>query len=818
LHRKKSEMKKILFLLILLLSFYGHSQRIEGFIFEAKSGQSLPGINIYLTNLKTGCISNANGFYHLDNLSKGEYQVVVSGTGFQKIEKVVSISGDETLTLNFELNESTFDIPEVVIKGISLTGGIAGLNEIPGSAHYISPKEIEKFTYTDINRTLRAVPGINLQEEDGFGLRPNIGIRGTGLERSSKITVMEDGVLMAPAPYAAPAAYYFPTIGTMEAVEILKGSSQIKYGPYTTGGAINLISTKIPNGFAGKVQLSGGSFNNRNLHAFVGDNIGQFSYLVETFQYSSDGFKELENNESTGFNKEDYRIKLKFNSKKDAKMFQSLQLKLGRSDEISNETYLGLTDADFLQNPFLRYASSQEDVMNTQQSQFSLSHLIELTKDVSIYTTVYRTEFARNWYKLDAVIDSSGTKTKISAALDDTNSLAFSLVNGTASADQGILLVKANNRSYYSQGIQSIVKYNLEGEKLNHGLEFGIRVHEDQIDRFQWIDDYVLDNGEMELINSGVPGTESNRIETANAVAAYFQYKIELGSWTLNPGVRYENVSIVRNDFGTQDPERIGADISSRENSIDAFIPGIGFTYDWNEYVNLFGGVHKGFAPPGSSPLTDPESSVNYELGLRTNKKQWNGQAVLFFNDYENLLGSDLAAAGGSGTTALYNGGEAQTYGLEFQSTWQLVANDLSKFNVPFSLIYTFTEAEFLNSFDSDFSGWGAVEAGDNLPYVAQNQLTILCSIEHKKYNLNFNARYIDEMRTRPGQGDILKEESTDNVFTIDIGANYFLNEKSNLFMNLNNLSNRVYNVSRRPAGLRPGLPRSFNIGVRVRI
>ncbi len=810
-------MKKILFLLVLLLSIYGSAQRIEGFVFEAKTGQSLPGINVYITKLNTGCISNSNGFYYIENLAKGEYQIVASGTGFEKVEKTVSISGDEILTLNFELNESTFDIPEIVITGTSLTGGLAGLNEIPGSAHYISPKEIEKFTYTDINRTLRAVPGINLQEEDGFGLRPNIGIRGSGLERSSKITVMEDGVLMAPAPYAAPAAYYFPTIGTMEAVEILKGSSQIKYGPYTTGGAINLISTKIPNDFAAKVQLSGGSFNNRNLHAFVGDNIGQFSYLVETFQYSSDGFKELENNESTGFNKEDYRIKLKFNSKKGAKIFQSLQLKLGRSDEISNETYLGLSDADFLQNPFFRYASSQEDVMNTQQSQFSLSHLIELTKDLSIYTTAYRTEFARNWYKLDAVIDSSGTKTKISAALDNTNSLAFALVNGTANADEGILLVKANNRSYYSQGIQSIIKYNLSSEKLNHGLEMGIRVHEDQIDRFQWIDDYILDNGEMKLINSGVPGTESNRVETANAVAAYFQYKLELGSLTLNPGLRYENVRIVRDDYGTQDPERIGTDISSRENSIDAFIPGIGFTYDWNEYLNLFGGVHKGFAPPGSSPSTNPESSVNYELGLRTNKKHWNGQAVLFFNDYENLLGSDLAAAGGSGTTALYNGGEAQTYGLEFQSTWQLVTNDLSKFNIPFSLIYTFTNAEFLNSFDSDFDGWGAVEAGDNLPYVAQNQFTILCSIEHKKYNLNFNVRYIDEMRTRPGQGDILNEESTDNVFTIDIGANYFLNEKSNLFMNLNNLSNRVYNVSRRPAGLRPGLPRSFNIGVRVR-
>ena len=87
--------------------------------------------------------------------------------------------------------------------------------------------------------------------------------RAGSLKRYSaiRIAVLEDGVLIAPAPYSAPAAYYFPTQRRMKGVEVLKGPAAISVGPRTTGGAINLRSTTIPdetNVFLSPVLGSGG--------------------------------------------------------------------------------------------------------------------------------------------------------------------------------------------------------------------------------------------------------------------------------------------------------------------------------------------------------------------------------------------------------------------------------------------------------------------------------------------------------------------------------------------------------------------------------
>lgn len=706
---------------------------------------------------------------------------------------------------------------EITLKANAILGSKFEAKNRTGSAFYISPREIKKFSYTDINKTLKTVPGVNVYEEDGFGLRPNISLRGTSPERSSKITLMEDGVLIAPAPYSAPSAYYFPTIGRIQAVEILKGSSQVQYGPYTTGGALNMISTEVPDSFGIFLNSSYGSFNSGRVHTQLGDSRENFGYAIEYLNYNSNGFKELDNGENTGFDKNDLVAKFRINTSPNAKIGQSFELKFQYSNENSNETYLGLTENDFAASPFRRYAGSQMDQMNTEHIQFMGTHILGLGKNTSLTTTAYLNDFNRNWYKVDnLVID--GERQSIANIIQDPENLAayYNIINGSVNtANNDAIAVKANNREYLSTGIQSRLNHRWSTDKSFHDIEIGLRYHYDEEDRFQWVDDYGITDGIMSLTTSRLPGTDANRISDAKAFSSYVLYKLKIENLTLTPGLRYETIQLGRTDYGSNDPERLGTSISTRENNVNVVIPGIGFNYNFNA-ISLFGGVHKGFSPPSNQVGEKPEESVNYEFGTRFSYGGISGELVGFYNDYSNLLGSDLAATGGTGSLDQFNAGEVAVQGIEVLVNYNLISSS-KNVSLPITLGYTFTDTEFQNSFGSENDIWGTVSKGDELPYLSKHQFSASASLEYEKFEVNLNGRFNGAFRTKAGDGIIPDNEKVNSNIVLDLGTKYRYNQHITITANAMNLLDETYAVARVPAGLRPGMPFGIFGGLELR-
>ena len=834
-------MRLVLALLASCLATSASSQSLTGTVYDANQ-QSIAGANVVVAETSFGAATDLNGRFVIVGMAPGRYTVVASAVGHRSATKPVMVPEEGSAQIAFVLAEEALDVGEVVVSARETLTGL-GVLDLPGSAHYIGPEVLDRFAFGDVHRVLREVPGVQMQEEDGYGLRPNIGLRGTGTERSSKITLMEDGVLMAPAPYAAPAAYYFPTVGRMEGVEVRTGASQIKYGPYTTGGALNLLAATIPAHFEARGEAMAGARGQRLVHARAGTSwpkaeiLGGLGvgFVVEGYLDNVDGFKRLQGqggtvveDYDTGFDKGDLFGRLRLSTAPDAALSQSLTFTAGYTDEVSNETYLGLTAADFAATPYLRYAGSQHDQMDAEHLALRARHVAVFSDRMDLTTTVYRNRFSRNWYKLDKVADGLADDESEDGLVDEAVGIAAVLeaperyagelatVQGTGG---GQLYVKANNRDYYSEGVQSVAGLRLGNSALGSLIELGLRIHADGMDRFQWVDGYRLEEGTMTLARSGTPGSDSNRLERARAVASFVQADVDWGRFSITPGLRFEHVRLSRDDFGREDPERTGVELSTRENTVQALIPGIGALYRVTDEASVFMGVHRGFAPPDSRPDTRPERSVNAELGARYSTTALQAQAAIYAHDYSNLLGSDLAAAGGGGTTDQFNGGSVMVKGAELSATGDLARPiRLDGWVLPLRVAYTYTEARFQSSFESEFEGWGTVEEGDELPYLPAHQVGFSAGLERGALSLTLGGAYVATMRSVAGQGAIADSEHIAGHTVIDVSAEWALQRGVAVFGRVSNLLDETYLVSRRPAGLRPGLPRTVALGIRAQI
>ncbi|MEQ8282665.1 MAG: TonB-dependent receptor [Parvibaculum sp.] len=711
-----------------------------------------------------------------------------------------------------------------ILKGLLVTSTAEETAEVGGGVTFIDKEELEKFSHTDINRVLRVAPGVQIQEEDGYGLRPNIGIRGSGNDRNNKIVVMEDGVLMAPAPYAAPAAYYFPFTGRMEAIEITKGAAAIKYGPSTVGGAINMLSTSIPDNedgsLSGALTVLGGEDNTLRAHGHAGgwmplSEAWDVGVLLETLQDRTDGFKTVDGGGDTGYVVQDYVGKLAFRSKAGSGLRQAFEFKVQVSDETSDETYLGLTAADFAASPYRRYAASRLDEMNVDHKTFQATHRVDFSNDTNLTTTAYYTETARAWYKINDVRQTGAPAwTGISnAIMDPANSVERDILRGVVN---GQIRVRNNNREYYTAGIQSVLGTAFLTGDVAHFVEISARYHEDEEDRFQNQDVYDMTGGQLTLTTAGAPGSQENRVGDAKAWAFFVRDTIDWGNLTVVPGLRYETIKLRRTDYGLADPART-TPLAVTENSVDVLIPGVSATYNLSDEWQLLAGVHRGFAAPGPGSTSDAEKSINYEAGFRYGAGDFSFETIGFFNDYSNLLGTCTASTGGGCVVGTqFDGGDVDVKGIEVAAGYDAGGLLGLGLKAPLALAYTYTTSEFKTSFASGFGPWGTVTAGDKLPYLPEHMVTLSAGLEGEAWRTNLLVSYVDETRAVAGRGAIPANQLINERVIFDLSAEYDVVPGVTLIGIVENLTDEVYNVSFDPAGARPGKPRTVLGGVKL--
>ncbi len=703
------------------------------------------------------------------------------------------------------------NINDKLLERIQIIGHSDGLRTIGGSATFLDESELDKLDYDDINRILASVPGVNIRQEDGYGLRPNIGFRGATPERSKKIALMEDGILIAPAPYSAAAAYYFPLVSRMSGIEVFKGPASIKYGPNTVAGALNMITRSVPNESSGAVDFAAGSEGYNKYHVHYGNTLDKFGFLIEAVKLDADGFKELDNGGNTGFDKKSLMVKLNYNLS--GKGFdQLIELKLGYDNEVSNESYLGLTDGDFAKNPNRRYSASQLDLMDWQHSNTMLTHLFE-TANYSVTTRLYRNDFKRSWNKLNGFNHDIALEDIIAKPFGPINPNFMEVITGQRDSEQDYetLVLGDNAREYFSHGLQSDFNANVDFFGLSHKLEIGIRYHVDEIIRRHTIDYYNMTAGTLVKRDDNAPQKKTFNSEKTSALSLYFQDSISLGDLTLTAGLRGEMIEARYQDtFNTND---------WLEKNSQIWLPGFSAFYQVDEQLGFLFGINKGYVPtsPRQDPIIKAEESINYELGLRFNDTVTNGELVAFFNDFSNLKESCTFSASAKCRVidTEYNAGEVDIYGIEanVRHTFNLTDN----IDMPVSVVYTYSKSEFKESFDSDFPLWGEITAGDEVPYLAKNQLTVILELASSAWRASLLTKYIGAMKETSGSGDSINfvGVSTAPLTIVDFSTSVDLGDgdDGSIYIKVDNVFDKVEIVSHRPYGARPSKPRTFVIG-----
>ena len=570
------------------------------------------------------------------------------------------------MILSFAFTVSAEDELDDDIETVTIIGS---QSDVAGAASVITNEDLQKVMDTDIHKILSAVPGLYFRTEDGYGLRPNISIRGTSIDRSAKVTIMEDGILVAPAPYTSASAYYFPTTARINSVEVLKGPSAISQGPSTIGGAINLISTPIPEVSSGRFVQEIGENGMTRTHAYAGMNSGNLGALVEIHEHQTDGFDSIANvGGDTGFDKSDIMFKARYDSGD-----HSLTLKFVEVDESSNQSYVGLSQASFESNPRMRYGLTQYDVMNNDGDQMSLTYAGSIG-NFDIVASKWSNDYHRDWFKVDKANNSGVTNADGSSIGTGINNV-ISAANGGSTVAQGILdgtvatevKLKHNNRYYTNEGIQ----FKIMTEIGMHAVTFGYRDMEDSESRYQSYEcfDQSATGTNSALVSCGTNYTGSNnRLRVSEATSYYIEDKITLGKLALTIGHRSEDYDQVENRWDDGAPTRTQlASGYPKTKDGDHSTTGFGATYELNDKVQLVAGFHEGMTAMFG---TEPETADNMELGFRYADGTTGVEAFYFESDYQSLKAACTNSQGGSCDEGdVFDGGAVDVSGIELSAS-----------------------------------------------------------------------------------------------------------------------------------------------------
>lgn len=779
----------------------GQSQGVSlsGHVFD-QFGAVVEGATVTLRqesrNDESTTITDATGAFSFAQLSAGVYRLRATSRGFSLVDQELMIKAGASSNIDLTLQAASL-AESVVVSSGSIAGIPEVIERIPGSVEVLEKEMLEMSRVFTSSEALRKVAGVNVRDEEGFGLRPNIGIRGLNPTRSTKVLLLEDGIPLTYAPYGDNASYYHPPIDRFESIEVLKGSGQILYGPQTIGGVINYITRTPPETSSGSVTLVGGSRDYFNGHLNYGDTFGNTGLLFDFTRKQGEGARAQHRSGLSDFN---------FKTVTAIGTRQALTTKFNFYRERSQVSYSGLTEAEFAADP--RGNPFSNDRFYGDRFGASATHAVVFNSNVTLTTNLYGSYFRRHWWR-----QSSNSAQRPNRLNVDPDCRSFAQVNTTC-GNEGRL------RQYHFVGVEPRLNIRHKLFGVRSETDFGVRAHYETQQRLQ-------KNGDLPNSRDGVIAEDNERRN--QAYSGFVQNRFLFEKFTVTPGVRIEHIEFQR----TNRLANAGRGVSGR-TALTQVVPGLGVSYQPAARFTVFAGVHRGFAPPrtediinnttGGSIELDPELSWNYELGLRAAPARGlKFEATVFRMDYENQI-VPASLAGGVGS-ALTNGGSTLHQGAEFTGRIDSGTLVRSRHNFYLRVAYTLLPtAKYTGTRFSNVSGFtNVLITGNRLPYAPENLLNANIGYSHPVgidallEGIYVGKQFGDDLnfRTSPRADGQLGSISGYAVWNATVNYNVE-RMRSTFFVTTKNLFDRTYIVDR-SRGILPSSPRLVQAGLKFR-
>jgi len=572
--------------------------------------------------------------------------------------------------------------------------------EHAGARDVVRREAFERSGATTAREVLNRIPGVNAPDNNGTGshdLALNFGIRGLNPRLASRSTVLMDGIPVPFAPYGQPQLSLAPiSMGNMDAVDVVRGGGAVRYGPQNVGGIVNFVTRAIPEQATFKAAMQNqispsssqdGLKNSANLLVGGTNDNGLGGALL----YS--GVRGGDWREHSDTQIDDLILKGKLQLDEANSLHAMAQYYEGEADMPG-----GLSSADFDADPY--QSTRLKDKFWGRRTLFNFGY--DYKQDDRQFS-----------------VNSFFTKTLRSGYLDQGS------------------FVSLSPREYWVRGIET---------RFSQGLALGESWHELGIG-YRYVNEAGHELRFREPVNGNLPTTASRNDRdtrgSTEAHAIYLDDRIDIGRWTITPGIRYEMI----------DSEQSNKLSGQRyQGSYNTALPALNVMYhltdSWNLYANTegsFGSVQYSQMPNRvTSGEVKPEKARTWEVGTRYDNGDLQAEIGAFLINFDNQYESNQT------NDSVIARGETRHQGVETSVRYALdgLSPALAGFDVHAS--YAFVDATIRED---------GPNKGNQVPFSSRHKGTLGVGYTEGPWQLNLDgsfqsSQYADNANTSAESAD----------------------------------------------------------------